>query len=245
LETASRINHLANKVLHRASAIQTALTRAENAYFTVFALVSGIVPVCLGATRAKADASVAALTEITSAVKTNLSALREMVLSVPKCAVDGEGSSSKRVFFAFGALHPLAQLRDAALLVLRTVDFALACAEKDRERDRSGAAAWPKQLVADVKALGVVSNAAVAMVKGHVKGLREELEESGWIDRLVEWTFGEDVEADGESGSTDSDEVVREILAGKDAQTDVEEWASKVLESWRETVRGLTMVKLE
>ncbi|KAK2073263.1 hypothetical protein P8C59_007555 [Phyllachora maydis] len=92
-------------------------------------------------------------------------------------------------------------------------------------------------VVGEFRALETVATKTLAVLKGHIKTTKDKLGQSGWLDRVLNWTFGpEDEELDG------SAKMVVEIVGGR---AEVEEWAAQVVQSWRDTVKGWGMVRME
>lgn len=141
-------------------------------------------------------------------------------------------------------MHSTSALRDATLAVRRTASLALALHEGDGAAARGGkaAAARPGPLlhgnvVAELKVLDALAARAAGEVKGRIGTLRAELGGAGWLDRVLDWTFGADDDA--------GDEVLGAVSGVVGGRSGAEEWAGKVLESWREGVKGWANVKME
>jgi hypothetical protein len=140
--------------------------------------------------------------------------------------------------FALADMHTVAYLRETAWAIKHGAAFVLAFHERELARDRSGKSALHRDVVSEMKALEAVASKTLGETKSHLQKLKEMLGEGGWLDRLLEWTFGRDdeVERDGEGYRT----AVVDMVGGRDA---AEEWAGKMLESWREGVKGWLMVR--
>ena len=63
----------------------------------------------------------------------------------------------------------------------------------------------------------------------------DKLGEGGWLDRLMDWTF----EAD------ESEREAAEAVEGVVGRAGAEAWASRVVESWQEGMKGWTLVRWE
>lgn len=95
-----------------------------------------------------------------------------------------------------------------------------------------------KEALAEMKAADALAAKSLSEAKARVKSLKEELGEGGWLDRVAEWTFGQGGEAFG-------DEMGKGVLAVVGGSAVVEEWTGRLVESWREGVKGWGMVKWE
>lgn len=130
--------------------------------------------------------------------------------------------------------HALSLFRDAALAVRHTASSLVALHNDAQARDRSGRSSLHKGVVVEALGLEEVASGALLEIKGRVGELREVLGLGGWLDRMAEWTFKE-------GGDDGLSELVRDVVG----EAEVEEWGSKVVESWREGVKGLGMVKMD
>lgn len=133
-------------------------------------------------------------------------------------------------------MHTLAYLRDTALATRHAAAFVLALHDKELARDRSGKSALNRDVVAEMKALEAVAIKALAEARAHVQRTKETLGEGGWLDRLLGLTF-----ADG--GDGEMEKAVLGVVGGDMAEA--EDWAGRLLESWREGVKGWVAVKWE
>ena len=92
-----------------------------------------------------------------------------------------------------------------------------------------------------MKALDAVATKALAELKKHIQKLKEALGEGGWLDRMLDWVFG----GEESQASEDDGEVLKavsELVGGREG---AEEWAAKVVESWRDGAKGWGMVRME
>lgn len=120
-----------------------------------------------------------------------------------------------------------------------------------------------RDVLVEMKVLGDVAGKGLSEVRGCVARLKEGLAEGGWLDAVLDVVFcevgdgdegddgrdgGEGVgggDGDGKGGGGDEGELARaveEVVGGRGA---AEEWAGRVVESWREGVKGWGMVRFE
>jgi hypothetical protein len=141
----------------------------------------------------------------------------------------------------------LAAIRDTALAMKHSAAFVLAFHEKELARDRSGRSGLHRDVIAEMKVLGEVAGKGLVEVKGCVSRLKEGLADGGWLDRVLGLVFKEDDENEEEGEGEEKEgvelgKVVEEVVGGRAA---AEEWAGRVVDSWREGVKGWGMVRME
>lgn len=159
------------------------------------------------------------------------------------------------VLLALTDMHSLAYLRNAALAVSGTAAFILTLHEKgfgsasggNNKAGRGTGSRLHATVITEMKALDGAANLAIVDVRGRIKRLKEQLAEPGWLDRMLDWTFGiKEGQAQGQAQNPDDTKelvaAVGEMVGGR---AGAEEWAGKVLESWREGVKGWGMVRME
>lgn len=236
LETLSRIHNSATTILHDKTTAAH-LTCAEHALYTSTALLSGLLSASLSPVpRSSSSSSSAPLpTSVTAAVaglKTTLSTLRTAVLA--------HSPATDETFASLTDMRTLSALRDASLATRHAAAFLLAWHERETTgKVKSGAAGGcHKDILAEMKALDGIAGKALVEVRGRIKALKGRLGEGGWLDRLLEWTFGNEEEEE-------KDEIVRGVAALTGGRGGAEEWAGRVLESWVEGVKGWGMVRME
>lgn len=157
-----------------------------------------------------------------------LEALRaDFASAPPRLAALPEGD----VLHHLAAPHALSLLRDAALAARWAAASLAGYQAEQAARDRSGKSGLHKEVLAEAKGLVDVAGMVLGTVRARVKELREVLGLGGWLDRMEGWAFGED----------ELSSLVRDVVG----EADVEEWGGRVVESWREGVKGLGMVKME
>jgi N-terminal acetyltransferase B complex non-catalytic subunit len=69
------------------------------------------------------------------------------------------------------------------------------------------------------------------------KTIKKELDESGWIDKVLEGV------SHGEQTSPDEPKAIADTLKGVLGESFLEEWAGHILESWRDSVAGFSYFK--
>lgn len=79
-----------------------------------------------------------------------------------------------------------------------------------------------------MKALEAAGVKVVGDVKAHFGKMKEGLGESGWLDGILEVTFPEGEEEEGVA------RAVQKVVEGGEE----EEWAGKIVDSWRDVVKG-------
>lgn len=99
----------------------------------------------------------------------------------------------------------------------------------------SGSLKLHKDVLVELKALDSAAGKVLGDVKARIGMLRDALGEAGWLDRVIDWTFGEE----------EGDEVTGAVSLVIGARGGAEDWASKVIESWREGVKGWGNVRME
>ncbi|KAK0610996.1 N-acetyltransferase B complex non catalytic subunit-domain-containing protein [Immersiella caudata] len=229
LESLTRLNHSLANLIHIPS-LPTLLTGPEMTHYNVVFLLTSALLASLST--ARGDPTPKTLAPVTSSIRTALSSLRTSCYhSCPP--------RMPPTLFALTDMHTVAHLRETALAVKHSAGFILAFHERELARDRSGKSALHRDVVSEMKALEAVGSKTLAETKSHLQKLKELLGEGGWLDRILEWTFGreeEEVEREGEGYKA----AVLDIVGGRDA---AEEWAGKMLESWRDGVKGWLMVR--
>ncbi|AEO60098.1 hypothetical protein MYCTH_2308952 [Thermothelomyces thermophilus ATCC 42464] len=249
LETLSRLSKSLNDFLQQPST-PSRLTPAEMTYYTVVSLLAAALLIALSTPRS--DPVPKTLSLLTSSIKSALTSLRTdyFAISSPSPQPSQTGASKTTTKAGRRSLLPgvspsltemptFSALRDTALAIRYSAAFVTAAHDRELARDRSGRSGVHRDVLAEMRALDGAAAKVLGEVKGHVQRLKEVLGEAGWLDRILELVFAGENEEDGE------DEVARaveEVIGGRAA---AEEWAGKVVESWREGVKGWGMVRME
>jgi len=230
VETLSSLGAALVDLLHRPETAP-GLTAPEESYYTILSLLSSIVAIGLNAK--SADPRPPALAPLLSSLRTALTSLRTAFLSESPSALDGVS-----VLYRMADQHTASTLRDAGLAIKHSAVYVLGFGAREAARDRTGRANVHREVLAEMRALETLGTTTLGEIKSHVKKLQGSLGEAGWLDRVVEWTVG----SGGDGTSDATTEMVLDMVGGRPA---VEEWASRVLESWREAVRGWGRMKME
>jgi N-terminal acetyltransferase B complex non-catalytic subunit len=229
LETLSSLSESLTNVLLLED-IVSKLTAAELLYFTIISSLASLAACALPCKRS--DAAPPVFQSLAATVKATLQSLRGAVRSVPPSTLDHAA-----VFYTVADQHSLGMLRDSAQAAKHTAAFILALHEQDTARDKSGKSGLPKEIVADLKSLESQAAKILLEIRDAVKALKEELGEPGWLDRVAEWTFG--------PGGEPDDAVAKSVFDMAGGQAVVDDWTGRVLDGWREAVRGWGFMKFE
>lgn len=215
-------------LLNPSTTARRLLTASEHKYYTAVSLLANLLRTALDTPKSNPHPP-PGLSTATAGIRTALDALRTDFSSTPPRV---SALPAGDVLHSLTNPHALSLLRDAALAVRQSAGFLVAFNGEQQARDRSGKSNLHKEVLAEVKGLDEVAAGALLGVKGRVRELKEALGMGGWLDRMAEWTFEEDDRVS---------ELVMEVVG----EAEVEEWGSRVVESWREGVKGLGMVKME
>lgn len=229
IETYARLAESMSTLLHR-PATPSNLTPAEHKYYTTISSLAALMRTALDTPKSAATPAPQAFTSAADGARAALEALRADFFSVPPRLAALPGGEGDVLHHLTGPLA-LSLLRDAALAVRWAAGSLVAFHGEQGARDRSGKSGLHKDVLAEAKRLEEAAGQVLGSVGKRVKELREVLGLGGWLDRMEGWAFGED-ELSG---------LVRDVVG----EADVEEWGGRVVESWREGVKGLGMVKME
>lgn len=222
------------------AAVDRLLTSAEHKHFTSLGLLAALLRTALD-TPKTSSAPPAGLADAASGFRSTLALLRTDVLSVsPQMARLEHGDT----LHAVTSPHALSLLRETALALKQGAALLLALHAADQARDRSGRSGLHKEAVAEAKSLEDLAAKTLAEARERVKGVKETLGQGGWLDRVEGWMFSPvEAEAEAEANGNDGSvgELVRDVVGG----AEVEEWTSRVVESWREGIKGFGAIKWE
>ncbi|KAK3984114.1 N-acetyltransferase B complex non catalytic subunit-domain-containing protein [Cladorrhinum sp. PSN332] len=210
LEVLSHVSETLTALLQSSSSLP--LTPAEHTYFSILSLLSSAVLIAIST--ARTDSPPSTLSLLTSSIKSAAGTLR----------TGFSATSTEKIMASLTELHSTALARDTGIAIKQSAAFVLAWNDKENARDRSGRSGLHKEAMAEMKALEAAGAKVVGDVKAHFGKLKEGLSESGWLDKVLEITFPED----------EDDEAVRRVVRGGEE----EEWAGRVVDSWREGVKG-------
>lgn len=262
IETYTRLHEsLSALLLNPSSAISTKLTAAEHKYYSTLNFLAALLRTAVETP--KTNPSPPALSTTVTGITSTLTSLRTDVLAAPpqqrKLGATASSSSSTvgnnddnendNVFHPLTNPHLLSTLRDAALATAHAASFVVAFNAAENARDRTGKSNLHKEVVAEAKALEALAGRTLAEVKLRVTRLKEVLGQGGWLDTIAAWTFHNNNNSgnsnnDSSNGEGDEDELgmlVREVVG----EAELEEWGGKVVESWREGVKGLAQARME
>lgn len=225
IESFSRLDEALSTALLNPPTTAAKLTGPENKFYTTIALLSALL--CTALQTTKSEATPSSLSTTITGIKSTLASIRDDFAFVPPKLSDLKEMGD--VFQSLTSPHTLTHLREAALATKQTATFLLSFHAAEQVRDRTGKSNLHKEVVAEVKGLDELANKTLGEGKARVKELKDVLGQGGWLDRVEGWIFrDEDALA----------ELVRDVVGA----AEVEEWAGKVVESWREGVKGLGMV---
>lgn len=207
----------------------TKLTAPEQTYFTVLSLLSGLLLTAL--TTPPGVSPPPTLSVLTSSLKAAIGSLRTAFLSTPPYSIP-----QPDVFSSLVDMHSTSTLRDTALAIKHSTTFVLAFHDKEMARDKTGNSRLHKDVVAEMKALDALAVKVLGDVRRRIGMLNDTLGGAGWLDRLLDWTF---------AGEDAGDEVARAVSGVVGGRAGAEEWAGRVVGSWREGLQGWHQVKME
>ena len=238
LEVLERLSNSLSDFLH-APETPSRLTNAERTHYTVVSLLSAAL--LMGISTPRPEPVPKTLSQLTSAIKTAFANLRS---TFANNTATTKHKNLPTACLTLTDMHTLSYIRETALAIKHSATFVAAMHDKEVARDRSGRSGLHRDVLAEMKALGEIAgkvlggNGGGGEIKGQVQKLKEGLGEGGWLDKVLDLVFGGEDEED-------EDEVTRavgEVVGGRGG---AEEWAGKVIESWREGVKGWGMVRME
>ncbi|KUI67022.1 N-terminal acetyltransferase B complex subunit MDM20 [Cytospora mali] len=228
VETYSRLNETIATLLLNPSSTASKLTGPEHRYYTTINFLSGLLRTALETSKSD-PVPTSSLSTTTTGIQACLDALRDDFASTPPQISPLPAGD---VFYSLANPHTLSVFRDTALAIKHSTSFIISFNNEQQERDRSGKSNLHKEVLSAAKGLDDVATKALLEIKGRVEELKEALGLGGWLDRMAGWTFKE-------GGGLSK--LIGEVVG----EAEVEEWGSTVVESWREGVKGLGMVKME
>lgn len=223
-ESLAALNASIDKFLHLPDT-RSKLTTAESTYYSAVSLVTAAI--LAGITTSRSGAVAAVFTHPMSSLKAILDNLRTSFTSAPASSLD-----KTWLFQAMTDQHTTFMLRETSLAIKYGASWALGFHEREMARDRTGKANLHKEVVAEMRSLEAAATKTLVEVKSRVKSLKEQLDQDGWLDQMVEWTLGGDGPGEG----------LVDLAGGTAA---AEEWVGKVLESWRDGIGGWSTVPME
>lgn len=156
------------------------ITIAEATYFDMIGLLSTLVPLCAGNRLPLPGEEILG---IISSLRTGLESLRLLVPSTGDASVD-------EVVQMLNSMHQIGIYRDTASAVLLTAQWTQGLHLRNKDRDRSGQGGLPKDVVAALKDLQSVAQAALNDGKGWIATLKRTLSGAGDFQRrFASWVF--------------------------------------------------------
>lgn len=224
IESFSRLHEAISTALLNLPTTAAKLTSAENKFYTTIALLSALL--CTALQTSKSEPTASSLSTTISGIKSTIASIEEDCSSVSPMM---SGLDMADVLHSLTNPHTLSYLRETALATKQTATFLTNFHAAEQARDRSGKSNLHKDIVAETKGLDELATKTLAEGKARVKELKDALGQGGWLDRMEGWVFP-DEDALGD--------LVRDVVGA----AEVEEWAGKVAESWREGIKGFGMV---
>ncbi|KAL2134445.1 hypothetical protein VTI74DRAFT_157 [Chaetomium olivicolor] len=236
LETLSRLSNSLADFLHKPTT-PSLLTAPETTYYTVLSLLSAALLIALSTPRSEPVPKTLSL--LTSSIKSAFSTLRT---GFPSAPAPNPATKLPTACYPLVAFPHMSAIRETALAIKHSASFVLAFHDKELARDRSGRSGLHRDVIAEMKVLNEISGKALAEVKGLVGRLKEGLGEAGWLDRILGVVFADQEGDSDDNGNGVLGKVVEEVIGGRGV---AEEWAGRVLDSWREGVKGWGRVGME
>ncbi|KAJ2900747.1 N-acetyltransferase B complex non catalytic subunit-domain-containing protein [Zalerion maritima] len=243
MEATDRLHESMTSFLQQGST-PSLLTPAEESHFTTISLLAALVSFAVP------------LKKENHTLEGELHMLLETLVSTLDITTEDFGSVSADApnfaFLAFGSIHSMSLFLSSALAIKNTLAFLDRLNEKQLALDKTGKTAFPKTLLKELEPLGDTAENVLKDVRSRIKAMKSNLDEMGWMDRLAGWTFGSvavdledsEIEALGQKGGNfqEVSEKVYDLIGG---MTGCETWGVKILESWREGIKGWELVKTE
>lgn len=138
------------------------------------------------------------------------------------------------------ALHAMGMLRDSAIFIKYTAQYLSSAIDRIKTTDKARGSEEVAWLAPEIKRLVAAAAAADATMKERIQKLSDNLNTSGWVDRILGWVFGEN----DETGEGFGDRIATKMASfvPMDAR---EVWAADVAGSWREVISKWQNVKFD
>ncbi|KAF3762774.1 hypothetical protein M406DRAFT_264927 [Cryphonectria parasitica EP155] len=229
IETSARLHEsISSILLNISSSIAGKLTGAEHHFYSTVSFLSLLLRTALETPKSVPQPR--SLSTITTGIKSVLASLWTDFASVPPQLASLDAGD---VLASLTDPHTLSIVRETALVIKQTATLILTFHAAEQTRDRTGSSHLHKDIVAEAKGLDELATKTLSAAKERVKELKNMLGQGGWLARIEGWTFPEGEDALGE--------MIRDVVG----VGDVEDWAGKVVESWRDGVKGFEVVKWE
>lgn len=160
------ISQLSNSLAKFVRGPVSEVTPAENIYYNTVGLLSTLVPLCSSSDRT--GLAPETLTHMTDAVKSAIESLQARV-------DENIGDDFANVLHRLHSFHDLTMFHDAATATSLVAQWILTFNDREKERDRSGKSNLPKEVVAQMKTLQTVAEAALKHGKAFVATLKDDV----------------------------------------------------------------------
>ncbi|KAI1437601.1 hypothetical protein GGR50DRAFT_692119 [Xylaria sp. CBS 124048] len=141
------------------------------------------------------------------------------------------------------ALHAMGMLRESSLTMKHTTQYISGLLDRSKAKDKARGANDNAWLSAYLKEFTAATALADKRMKDRLKKLSDNVNTSGWVDRLVDWTYGDNTIVFG--ADREFKNSVAKLLAEIIPMEARETWAIDIADSWRENVKGWNAVKFD
>ncbi|KAK4192377.1 N-acetyltransferase B complex non catalytic subunit-domain-containing protein [Podospora australis] len=235
-EVLRRIRNSLQDWLHKPD-IATHLTPAENTFYTVVSLLVPLVTMSTNPSRARPNVS-PSLNLLTTSIKSTLGTMKAGLLSASNPL--GQDNLVQRTISVLADMPTFANVRDTALAAKYSTAWVAAFNDRENELDKTGQWGLLRVVIAEIMALESAAIKTLVEAKGHISQLKAALDESGWLDGMIDVVLGKE-----DTPEDELDELTKAVSDVVGGRAGAEEWASRMVESWREGVKGWGMVRME
>lgn len=203
----------------------TILTDSEEAYFGVLSDLAPLAYQCSNSPRWQdISPDSTSIWRLLQSLRAKLQTLGEQVHRFQSL---GRTKSGQLAYNKGPRTHALFRIRDSALAITQTVERIRIYQEQDTTRDKTGRSKVPKEVTKELKEVEASATKLLLDVKKCVQMEQGSLAEPGWVDTITGWATAE------------HDTSVFEPFGGRSS---VEEWAGRVLESWKVAAKGVSLL---
>ncbi|KAI8628083.1 hypothetical protein F5Y19DRAFT_465407 [Xylariaceae sp. FL1651] len=227
-------------IVHEDAKEDADLTGPERRYFELVAELTEFVKLVLEHLLA-ATSTRLVREEILAVVQVTLELITEQTNRF--LALPGGISTKMHTLHGVAALHAMGMLRESSLAVKHTVQYVSAALDRFKATDKSRGANEAAWLSPELKKLSAAAALADTQMKNRVKKLSENVNTSGWVDRLEEWAFKEG--AVYQEPEKEFKHTITTNLSQMIPQEFREAWAIDIADSWRDAVKGWSAVKFD
>ncbi|KAF5576439.1 hypothetical protein FPANT_10922 [Fusarium pseudoanthophilum] len=204
------LSQLSNSFMKFANGPSGDLTPQEATYFEVISLLSTLIPFATGINRAKPIPE--EFFQIMDTLKIAIDTLKLELLPL--------ANASEQVT-ALSTLHSLAILHDTSVAIKASAQWVIAFNDREKERDRSGKSNLPKEVMAKIRELVMISEATLKEGKATVAKMKEQVYGRDFEPAVRAWIF------------EDADNILG--IVGEAA-------TNKLVQSWESNIKGWTQV---